>query len=324
MVAMMLIPMSVFLLAGCSDDNVIKTPLQEPRITEGAKTVSTLNFTWQPVEGATQYAYELTEKSTGDLVLGGMANTTALLATNLKANTTYLMTVWAYASVSAHNTTSAKTTIEATTNEVVSLATPSNLESVWDGGTITITWSAVANADGYEYQYERNGETVIGTVSANSLSISGLPVGEYTLHLRAITNNENYSNSQPVVFTFERQKVVLWQTECNHNSSVLGQDFKCKIVGFDDGNYEIQGIYGSDDKIEFNADENSEIVLLNAYKGAPPYYYLKAGDYTLCVYIASGHSGVECTASNGDIWYFVYLYDKEGNNLGCDYDEITW
>ena len=59
-------------------------------------------------------------------------------------------------------------------------------------------------------------------------------------------------------------------------------------------------------------------------EGAPPYYYLKASDYTLCVYIASGHSGVECTASNGDIWYFVYLYDKEGNNLGCDYDEITW
>ena len=59
-------------------------------------------------------------------------------------------------------------------------------------------------------------------------------------------------------------------------------------------------------------------------EGAPPYYYLKASDYTLCVYIASGHSGVECAASYGDIWYFVYLYDKEGNNLGCDYDEITW
>lgn len=46
MAAMMLISMSVFLLAGCSDDDVVKTPLQETRITEGAKTVSTLNFMW--------------------------------------------------------------------------------------------------------------------------------------------------------------------------------------------------------------------------------------------------------------------------------------
>lgn len=321
---LMLIPMLAFLLTGCSDDEVVKTPLPATSITEGAKTVSTLNFTWQSIAGATQYAYELSEKATGTVILGGMTNATSLLATNLKPNTTYLMTVWAYASPSASNTTSPKITIEATTNEVVALATPSDLQSGWDGGTITITWPAVANADGYEYQYERGGETVSGTVTTNTLSISSLPIGEYTVYLRAITNDENYSNSQSIAFTFRREKMELWRTECNYNSPVLGQDFACQVVAFDDGNYEIQGIYGSDDKIEFNADENGEIILLNAYQVSAPYYYLTAGDYTLCVYVGSGYSGVECTASYGDIWFYVYLYDSEGNYLGGDYDWITW
>ena len=324
MAVTMLIAMPALLLTSCSDDDLVKTPLPVTSITEGAKTVSTLNFTWEPIAGATQYAYELAEKSTGTVVLGGITNTTSLLATNLKTNTTYLMTVWAYAAVSASNTTSPKITIEATTNDVVTLATPSNIESGWDGGTITITWPAVANADGYEYQYEKDGETVTGTVTTNTLSISGLPIGEYTVYLRAITNDENYTNSQPIAFSFKREKLELWRTECNYNSPVLDKDFTCQVVAFDDGNFEIQGIYGSDDKIEFNADENGEIVLLNPYEVNPPYYYLHAGDYTLCVYIGSGYSGVECTREYGDIWFYVYLYDKDGNYINGDYDSITW
>ena len=126
---LMLIPMLAFLLTGCSDDEVVKTPLPATSINEGAKTVSTLNFTWQSIAGATQYAYELSEKATGTVILGGMTIATSLLATNLKPNTTYLMTVWAYASPAASNTTSPKITIEATTNEVVALATPSDLQS---------------------------------------------------------------------------------------------------------------------------------------------------------------------------------------------------
>ena len=44
----------VFGLASCSDDEVTKTPLLPTSISEGAKTVSTLSFSWTPVADATQ------------------------------------------------------------------------------------------------------------------------------------------------------------------------------------------------------------------------------------------------------------------------------
>ena len=59
MAVTMLIAMPALLLTSCSDDDLVKTPLPGTSITEGAKTVSTLNFTWEPIAGATQYAYEL-------------------------------------------------------------------------------------------------------------------------------------------------------------------------------------------------------------------------------------------------------------------------
>ena len=84
----------VLSLASCSDDEVAKTPLSPTSISEGAKTVSTLAFSWTPVEGATQYAYELKDEAE-DVVLGGTTNTTSILATGLKVHSTYTLYVWA-------------------------------------------------------------------------------------------------------------------------------------------------------------------------------------------------------------------------------------
>ena len=42
------------------------------------------------------------------------------------------------------------------------------------------------------------------------------------------------------------------------------------------------------------------------------------------MYIGSGYSGVECTREYGDIWFYVYLYDKDGKFINGDYDSITW
>ena len=50
--------MAAFLLAttftACSSDDVVKTQLETPAVTEGSKTVSSLAFNWQPVAGASQ------------------------------------------------------------------------------------------------------------------------------------------------------------------------------------------------------------------------------------------------------------------------------
>ena len=137
------------------------------------------------------------------------------------------------------------------------------------------------NAQGYEYQYDKNGETVSGVTTDNWLSITGLPVGEYTVYLRAVSDDENFSNSESIAFTFMRERAELWRTPCSYYSEVLDQTFSCDVVAYDDGNYEIAGLYGSDKTIEFNADANGEILVFNAYKVNPPYTYVDAGAYNL-------------------------------------------
>ena len=312
-------------MASCSDDDeTMKLPLASTSIAEGAKTVSTLNFTWQPVSGATQYAYELIEKASGNVVVGGITNKTSYYATGLKVNTTYEFSVWSYADVNSSNTTSDRITIEATTNDVEVLKTPANIQGTWDGGIITITWDEVANAEAYAYRYDRNGETISGTTEENSMSILGLPIGDYSFHVRAISTDENYSNSDEASFDFKRERSVIWSTDCSYYSAVLDQVFANKIVAYDDGNFAIEGLYGSDCSLEFVADDNNEIVVLNAYSASAPYYYVAAGDYKLCLYIGAGYSGVECTKSYGYVWYYIYLYDKDNNYIGGNYDEISW
>ena len=54
---------STAMFTSCSDDDDLKTPLQQPSLMEGVKTVSSIAFSWEPVEGASQYAYELYDRS---------------------------------------------------------------------------------------------------------------------------------------------------------------------------------------------------------------------------------------------------------------------
>ena len=45
--------------SSCSDDDVVKTQLEAPAISSDITKATSLSFNWQPVAGATQYAYEL-------------------------------------------------------------------------------------------------------------------------------------------------------------------------------------------------------------------------------------------------------------------------
>lgn len=67
----MLLALMATALTSCSDDEVVKTPLNAPTLAEGIKTVSSLAFNWNAVDGATQYAYELRDPD-GSLVLGNI------------------------------------------------------------------------------------------------------------------------------------------------------------------------------------------------------------------------------------------------------------
>ena len=68
--------------SSCSSDDVEKTPLEAPTLTAGETKVSSLAFSWQPVAGASQYAYELYTED-GSVVLGDVTSATSMIATGL-------------------------------------------------------------------------------------------------------------------------------------------------------------------------------------------------------------------------------------------------
>lgn len=307
------------IMTSCSDNDVVKTQLDAPTVSAGYKTVSCLSFNWDPVEGATQYAYELRDPE-GTLVNGDVTTTTSVLATGLKPNTTYTMTVWAYAAVTGNKSTSPIATITATTNEVIPLASPTPTAAPGNGG-ITIVWPEVEHATAYIVTYEKNGENISITTTTNSVVLTDLSTGEHTVYIQAISDDENYCNSEIVAVTFIRDKQEIDRKELYYESKGLNMNFTGYLVTYDDGSYAIEGLYGSDDKLEFTIDENSEILVTNAYKENPPYYYVKAGNYTLCLYIATGYSSFNKT--DNDMYFYVYVYEGD-TYLNGGYDYISW
>ena len=233
----------VLSLTSCSEDEVTKTPLSPTSISEGAKTVSTLAFSWTPVDGATQYAYELKDEAE-DVVLGGTTSTTSILATGLKVHTTYTLYVWAYAALSSDKTTSPIVTLTATTNDVVQLLAP---QATWEqtSAGIVLTWPAVENADYYEITYDSDDGSATVTTTDTSVTLSGLSLGDHGVAVRAVTEDENYSDSPAFEFTVTKSKAELWRTNAEYYSEALDKTFDCQIVCYEDASYRIDSEFCS-------------------------------------------------------------------------------
>ena len=232
--------------ASCSDDDkAAKTPLLPTTISEGAKTVSSLAFSWTPVADATQYAYELKDEA-GTVVLGGTTSATSILATGLKEHTNYTLNVWAYAALSGDKTTSPIATLTATTNEVVQLGTPQAIAAE-NNGIITIVWPAVENAE-YYYVYVDVEESQVGNTEYAEVTnttyyeLSNLQPGEHTVYVFAMTDDENYSLSEGFKLTFIKAKNELWRTEASYYSETIDATFPVQVVAYEDGSYAIEGV----------------------------------------------------------------------------------
>ena len=322
-------------MSSCSDDDGAATPLDTPEVTEIVKTISTLTFQWTEVTGATQYGYELKD-SKGTLVEGGVTNLTTQTFSGLRVHTDYVMTLWAYAKVGSDRTTSAVSTITATTNDVMTLGTPT---ATWENTSegVVLTWDAIVAASYYSISWYDTEGSILGqaTTRETTYTISGLADGTYTIHLQACSDVEDFASSGIAEFSIEAKliKQSLWTAEAEYYSEVLDATFPCTIISYADGSYEIQGIYGSESSLEFRVDDTSivdgipETKPINAYQENAPYYYYSAGDYTMCLYYqrGSGYTGWENgTAESGEVWFYIYLYDKEGNYLGGGYDDVKW
>lgn len=312
-------------LASCSSDDIVKTPLSTPTISQNTTTVSSLSFSWTAVAGATQYAYELYDAN-GKVVLGDVTNTTSVIATGLTPNTTYTLKVWAYGALYGDKGTSPIAEITATTNAQIPLDAPVPVATSANGG-VTITWPAVEHATAYEYSYEVDGETITGTTSTNSVTLTGLAIGEYTIKITATSSDETYSNSETISLTFQRTKAELWRKAGTYTSAALGQSFDATIVAYDDGSYTIESPYGEAGyQISFSVNSDNTITPIDHYAYSGGYYWHHvSSQYNLSIYVSSGYSYFEGDKDSGDVWFGMYLAGVDGSDIGdWGYDEFTW
>ena len=320
------------MFSACSDSSVEKTPLQAPVISEGGKTVSSLSFSWSPVEGASQYAYELYDAQ-GSVVDGcaGITNTTSLLATGLQHNATYTLKVWAYSPVDGNKTTSPIATLTATTNAPTQLNTLSNTEVNAGKRGVTVTWPAVENADTYKYSYTNtDGSVVTGSTDTNSLTLNGLETGDYTLTIVASSNDENYSDSDPfsTTFSFVKAKEVSWTVTGQYYSAALNQYFDAELVSYDDGTYTINKPLG-EEGYSFDFVVKDGAVLPADTEEAGWYTFNVSNDYYNYAYFGDGYSSFTGNSTEGQIYFYNYLYYRAtdtavDNASGTYYDYFTW
>ncbi len=313
-------------LTSCSDDDT-KTPLAQPSIAEGAKTVSSLAFSWQPVSGASQYAYELYD-SDQNVVLANVTQATSVLATGLKPNSEYTLKVWAYSPIDGKNTTSPIATITATTDSQIKLGTPATPETETTSGGVTITWPAVEHATSYRYTYVKDGTTVSGETTTNSVTLTGLSKGSYTISIVATSTDEAYIDSDPITFTFECTKAEIWRAKGTYTAANLdGKKFNAEIVAYDDGSYTIENPYGVNGlSISFSTtDGTTEITPVGSYSSGGYEFFWVTYEYEMGMYCSGGYSSFEGNSKKGEVYFYAILYDADGNELGSGgYDTFTW
>lgn len=313
-------------LTSCSSDDVEKTPLDAPTLAVGDTKVSSLAFNWQAVSGATQYAYELYDAS-DNVVLGDVTSATSMIATGLEPNSTYTLKVWAYADVKADKTTSPIATLTATTNAVKPLANPVPEAKAGNGG-VTISWPEVEHATSYRYSYvNADGENVQGETETNSVTLTGLPIGEYTITITATSDDEAYSDSEPIHLTFQRTKAEVWRKMGTYYSAGLDASFRAAIVAYDDGSYAIEAPFGEEGfEIGFTVPEGSEEIAPIATPDDYGYYsFYTSSQYYVSIYCADGYSKFTGDEKEGEVWFYSYTYDYDGNQIGANYyDDFIW
>lgn len=312
----------------CEDDEVVKTPLGTTSISSANATVSSLTFSWEAVSGATQYAYELRDPDEA-LVKGDVTTGLTATFTGLKDNTTYTLTVWSYAALSSDKTTSPVAKLTATTVKIVPLEVPAPSAEM-QNGQMVLSWDAVDNASYYSYQLyslEDDVETEItdSYTYDTSVAFDGLALGTYRFYIQAMSENEAYSNSEIVKIDFERTKLEQMRIKGTF-TGMNGATGSADLVSYDDGSYTIEAFHGAQDyNLDFAVDpSNAEVKILNGSESSGyNYVWMDASDY-MAAKCSGGYSAFEGDMKRGEVWFYTYYYDKDGNYLSEGYYDFLW
>ena len=306
-------------LSSCKDDDTVLTPLPAPEAGLYQATVSSLTFYWDKVANATQYAYELLNPE-GDKVTGGVTEGTVAVLTGLKDNTDYRFTVWAYGPFEGDYSKSPVAEISGTTPAIVQLATP-KLTVLVNGGAVA-TWDEVPNATHYVLTISINGgKESSWDITGTEIMIGNLSTGTYTVTLKAVSDDEAFSDSELATATFVIEKKEAWRVDGTFDDGA-GNNWPVTMIAWDNGTYTLKDWYnvkGYD--LEFSVNDDTSISILNYYEPYLPNIWVEAGieedNGWIQLYTAGGYSSFAGSKSEGgSVWF--YSYKTEG------YPEFTW
>ena len=306
-------------LSSCKDDDTVLTPLPAPEAGLYQATVSSLTFYWDKVANATQYAYELFSPE-GDKVTGGVTEGTVAVLTGLKDNTDYKFTVWAYGPFEGDYSKSPVAEISGTTPAIVQLATP-KLTVLVNGGAVA-TWDEVPNATHYVLTISINGgKESSWDITGTEIMIGNLSTGTYTVTLKAVSDDEAFSDSELATATFVIEKKEAWRVDGTFDDGA-GNNWPVTMIAWDNGTYTLKDWYNVEGyDLEFSVNDDTSISILNYYEPYLPNIWVEAGieedNGWIQLYTAGGYSSFAGSKSEGgSVWF--YSYKTEG------YPEFTW
>ena len=306
-------------LTSCKDDGKVLTPLPAPEAGLYQATVSSLTFYWDKVANATQYAYELLDPE-GEKVSGGVTEGTVAVLTGLKDNTDYRFTVWAYGPFEGDYNKSPVAEISGTTPAIVQLATP-KLTVLVNGGAVA-TWDEVPNATHYVLTISINGgKESSWDITGTEIMIGNLSTGTYTVTLKAVSDDEAFSDSEPATATFVIEKKEAWRVDGTFDDGA-GNNWPVTMIAWDNGTYTLKDWYNVEGyDLEFSVNDDTSISILNYYEPYLPNIWVEAGieedNGWIQLYTAGGYSSFAGSKSEGgSVWF--YSYKTEG------YPEFTW
>lgn len=183
-----------------ASNNMLQTPT--PLIEESSLTNEAVEISWEPVEGASGYSYELLLKESGEVIRAEQVNDVALLLTDLTEGTPYRFRVKAL-SQGEKEDSAWSPYLEFTTRKVEQLPAPVAQLGRYTATSALVRWEPVQGAVAYEVTWDEaeSLDQALGVERTQEceLEIRGLTEGtSYKVRLFALAAEEDpYMKDSP-------------------------------------------------------------------------------------------------------------------------------
>lgn len=325
-----LIIVVVATLISCSNDDeeIVREGLTQNGITLTASTVSSLSFSWEPVENASQYGYRLLDAN-GTVIDGNVTTGTTASFSGLDDDTEYVFEVTSFAVYDSNYKNGDAKSISVKTNAIVPLSTPV-LTAEINYERVTVSWDAVENADKYYVTLTASDGTIVNATTTNtSYSFNGTVGLTYSISVSADTDAEAYSKSETATLSdlvpTKTPRTEVWRvTGTMDDQAIYKAQYTRTMIAYDDGTYIIQDyLYGgSGCDLQFKVDSYNMLDIQNGtYDSSTGYYaveyYPGYNAYIYPWYYNYYYSYFD--KDKGSLYF--YAMDDYGNNGYCTF---TW